>query len=262
MTAFLKIDRCTSCRQETPWEWVPPVLLRGEPLAGTGVWRSALIDGLCPRCADARERARQRERHVQTLREQFIRMVGGVKPYRDFTFEKYQVTRENRLAFQRARAFDPSRDNLYLWGPCGVGKTHLAVAILRQWFGRGASGALVTPFKLIRKLRMKPPDEEQLAIDGFIGVGVLVIDDLGVGSDTVYARQILQEILDGRSFSDRAGLVVTSPYSLLGLARRLNDRTISSRLGGLCRVVEIQGPDHRSIPKATGGQAPRTKQCS
>jgi DNA replication protein DnaC len=245
MTAFLKIDRCRSCRQETPWEWVPPVLLGGRPLAGTGVWRSALVDDICASCAAKIENARQREQCSLTRRERFIRLLGGVKPYRDFRFERYDVTPGNRAAFEQANRFEPSKDNLYLWGPCGVGKTHLAVAVLRRCFARGGSIALVTPFQLIRKLRMKAPEEEQHAIDGFIRVNALVLDDLGVGSDTAYARQSMQEILDGRNFKDRAGLVITSQYSLGGLAQRLNDDTIPSRLAGMCQVIEIRGVDRR-----------------
>ncbi len=245
MTAFLKIDRCRVCQRDWPWDWVPPLMLRGTPLAGTGVWRSALVDGCCTGCADTIDRERQRASHAKHLRAEFISSVGGVKPYRAFTFERYQVTPANGIAFRHATQFNPSRDNLYLWGPCGVGKTHLAVAVLRQWFARGASIAVMTPFKLVRSLRMKTPEEEQRAIDRFIDIRVLALDDLGVGSDTAFARQVLQEILDGRDFRDRGGLVVTSQYSLSGLSLRFHDRSIPSRLAGMCQVVEIGGTDRR-----------------
>lgn len=246
MTAFLKIDRCRSCQQEIPWEFVPSVPLGGRVLAGTGVWRSTLVDGLCVSCSENLEAARQREQKSRAKREQFIRLLGGAKPCRDFTFERYEVTPGNRMAYEQAVRFDPSQNNLYLWGPCGVGKTHLSVAILHRCFERGRSIALVTLFQLIRRLRMKTPEEEQRAIDGFTRVDALVIDDLGVGSDTAYARQILQEILDGRDFKDRRGLIVTSQYSLSALACRQNDRAITSRLTGMCRVIDIRGSDRRS----------------
>jgi DNA replication protein DnaC len=96
---------------------------------------------------------------------------------------------------------------------------------------------------------MKDPEQEQTAVDEFVRVEVLVFDDLGSGSDTTYSRQILQEILDGRDFKDRGGLVITSKYSLSGLAQKLNDDTIPSRLAGMCRVVELKGPDHRLVPR-------------
>ena len=57
----------------------------------------------------------------------------------------------------------------------------------------------------------------------------------------------------GRDFSDRAGLVVTSAYSLGALAEKLGEDTIPSRLAGMCQVLEIQGFDHRLSSHYSGG---------
>jgi DNA replication protein DnaC len=244
MTAFLRIDRCSACHQDTPWEFVPPILVTGKPLAGTGVWRSALVDEMCPGCLERSAVARQKNRRGSLLRNRFIAQI-GIKPYREFTFEKYRVTAGNREAFQLAERFDPSTDNLYLWGSCGVGKTHLAVAILRRWFARGASFALVTPSRLLRKLRMRSPEEEQQTLDAFIRVDVLVLDDFGNGGETLFARQTLQEILDGRDHADRRGLVVTASSSPLDLGRNTTHRALYSRLSALCRIVKLSGADGR-----------------
>src|SRR5712691_11701781 len=175
MTAFLKIDRCRSCRQETPWEWLPPVSLGGRPLAGTGVWRSALVDGRCPACWEAAEADRERIRRSERQRERLIELLGGIKPYREFTFERFQVTVGNRDAFERAKRFDPSKDNLYLSGSGRLGKTHLAIAIARTCFERGGVIKVATPSQLVRKLRMKPPEEEQQGIDSFVRADVFLL---------------------------------------------------------------------------------------
>lgn len=245
MTAFLKIDRCASCGREIPWDWVAPAKVGDKLLAGTGVWRSALSDGLCADCVDAAEQRLRKDRQATARRKQFIRMV-GVKPYRRFTFGQYRLTADNRAAFDYAQQFDASTQNLYLWGSCGVGKTHLAVAILRSALARGTSISLVTPFQLVRKLRMKTPEDEQQTVDAFARVGVLVIDDLGTGTASSFGRQALQEILDARDFHDRAGLVITSQWSPERLANRWNDRAIPSRLNGMCRVLQIKGADGRA----------------
>src|SRR2546425_1819460 len=97
MTAFLKIDHCKFCHQERSWEWVPPIPLGGKPLAGTGVWRSQLSDGLCPKCVAAMEANRRKEQQAEALRERLIQLLGGEKPYREFTLERYQVTPGNQL---------------------------------------------------------------------------------------------------------------------------------------------------------------------
>jgi DNA replication protein DnaC len=245
MTAFLKIDRCIGCARELPWEWVPPVTIAGKPFAGTGMWRSALVGGRCTACMEADRRQRLQEQRRLSLRDAFISAVGGIKPYREFTFERFQVTDGNRLAVDQAKRFDVGSENLYLWGPCGVGKTHLAVAILREHSAKGATIEFTTPARLVRRMRMKSPEEEQQALDYYVGVNLLVLDDLGMGGETAFARQVLLEILDRRNYRDRGGLIVTSPYPLNLLATRLNDTALSSRLSGMCRVIGIRGNDGR-----------------
>jgi DNA replication protein DnaC len=253
MTAFLKIDACKTCRRSLPWEWVPAVLLNGKALAGTGVWRSQLVDGRCPACVSALETNRQKEQRERVLRSELIRLLGGEKPYREFTFERYKVAPGNQLAYECSKHFNPATDHLYLWGPCGVGKTHLAYAIARKCSEETLSVEIVPAYQLSRKVRMRDPDQEQAAIDQFVCSDALVLDDLGTGPDTPYSRQLLQEILDGRDFHDRAGLVITSKYSLSALAQKLDDDSIPSRLAGMCQVVETRGPDARlTIRKGVG----------
>lgn len=252
MTAFLKIDTCNTCRKSLPWEFVPAVLLNGKPMAGTGVWRSQLTDGRCPACQAALDAQHDSEQRAIQLRRELLQLLGGEKPFREFTFERYEVAPGNRLAFEHCKHFDPASESIYLWGPCGVGKTHLAYATARRPFEESLSVAIVRAYQLSRKIRMQAPDQEQQAIDQLVNADVLVLDDLGIGHNTAYSRQLFQEVLDGRDFADRTGLVVTSQYSLGDLADRLMDDTIPSRLAGMCQVFEIRGEDHRLRPCGRG----------
>lgn len=151
----------------------------------------------------------------------------------------------NQVAYERSKNFNPAAENLYLWGPCGVGKTHLVWATARRCFEETLSVAILAAYQLSRKIRMKDPQDEQAAIDEFARAEVLVLDEMGSGPYTAFSRQVLQEILDGRDFNDRAGLLVTSKYSLSTLAENLNDDTLPSRLAGMCQVVEVKGSDRR-----------------
>src|SRR5258707_14043184 len=100
MTAFLKIDDCKTCHRALPWEWVPAVFTGGKPLAGTAVWRSQLSDGICPACVAALAIERQKERRALAVRGDLVQLLGGEKPYREFTLARYEVTPGNRLAYE------------------------------------------------------------------------------------------------------------------------------------------------------------------
>jgi DNA replication protein DnaC len=214
-------------------------------MAGTGVWRSQLIDARCPACQDAYEKQRTKELQALARRNELVELLGGAKPYREFTFERYHVAPGNQLAYQKCKEFNPATNNLYLWGSCGVGKTHLAYAAARRCFEETLTMTIQPAGCLSRKVRMKDPVEEQAALDVFAVADVLVLDDLGFGTTTAYWCELVKEILDRRGFADRAGLIVTSAYSLGELAAKLQGDSISSRLAGLCSIIHIQGPDAR-----------------
>jgi DNA replication protein DnaC len=245
MSAFLKIDQCRTCRRAIPWEWAPVVMAAGRALPGTGVWRSQLAEGLCPSCAAEFAAQLQKEQQALQRRAELVELLGGEKPCREFTFERFIVEPGNKRAYERCKAFNPAAENLYLWGACGVGKTHLAWAAARRCFEETLSVEILPAYKISRRVRMKEPHQEQAAIDDLNRADVLVIDDLGEGQNTSYSQQLLQEILDGRDYQDRAGLVVTSAYSLDELARKLGRDSIPSRLAGMCQVVSIGGHDRR-----------------
>jgi hypothetical protein len=53
-----------------------------------------------------------REARSNLLRRRFVAAIGEV-PYRDFTFDKYRVHAGNTLAFEHARALDPTRMSVF-----------------------------------------------------------------------------------------------------------------------------------------------------
>jgi DNA replication protein DnaC len=204
---------------------------------------------------------RQEERRTVAGRHELVQLLGGEKPYREFTFERYQVTSSNRLAYERSKEFNPAAENLYLWGSCGVGKTHLAYAIARRAVEESLIVSVQRAPQLTRQVRMREPTQEQAAIDNFIAAELLVLDDLGTGLDTAFSRLILQEILDLRDFNERAGLVITSKYSLDDLAAKLGDDSIPSRIAGMCHCIRICGVDNRLKPRSDdlGAETPRPR---
>ena len=247
MSAFLKLDRCADCGSEVSWEWVPPIELQGKSLAGTGVWRSTLVAGLCSTCHGKVEKEHNRK-FVEALRLERVTRALGVMPATQFTFERFRVSVGNRSAFERAQTFIQNSQNMYLWGPTGSGKSHLAVAIARSACWHGSAVARITPSQLIRGIRMRTPEEEQHVLDTLIRADVLILDGLS-GDESVFARSAIQEVIDGREYANRTGLIVTSRVPLRELARRMADNAIPMRLERLCAVCEIRpagrGPEQK-----------------
>jgi DNA replication protein DnaC len=240
-------ENCQQCLEDVSQRWIAPITIGGRQLAGTGVWLSQREDGLCATCARNRALQSAEKRRRLTIHLRLVQ-IGGERPYREFRFDRYQTTQENLEAFNCARAFCPERDNLYFWGACGVGKSHLAFSIARAACEAGLTVEFLKPSQLLRQVRMREPEEEQRCLDRIARADVFVLDDLGIGNESLYARQIFQEILDARTSAYRAGLVVTSKYSLSSLAFKLNDDTLVSRLAGMARSVQIKGADWRVGP--------------
>lgn len=198
--------------------------------------------GSCPTC-----KRQDSEREVRQQREKakLVQACGGERAYRLFTREAFRATEGNRAALDAVLSFNCDTDNLLFWGSCGTGKSHLAAIIGREHATYEGRVIFTEPSPLLRSLRCLTPIEEQAAIDRFVKAPVLIMDDLGIEKDTEFAISTISEIVSHRLKADRNGLVVTSNLSLDALAAKLNDDRLTSRLAGMCQVIEIKGADQR-----------------
>lgn len=194
------------------------------------------------------EREQNEINRRRVRRESLIAALGTVKAADDMTAMTYRVTDANRAAYAAAVGFDPSKDNLYLSGPTGTGKTHLAVIALRRFSNPGI--LVKTPY-IMRAIRgCDSAREEQDLIDYYAGLHALAIDDLGVAKDTPFALSILYEIVDARYMDNRGGLIITSNFGLDMLAEKMGDDRIPSRLNAMCKRFSFAGKeDYRAVRK-------------
>jgi DNA replication protein DnaC len=201
----------------------------------------------CPECLD-----RQREAYLARLREkdilaseQKLREMMGERGFEDYRFDKYHSTEGNKTAFDACFRFNPETDNLYLWGPAGTGKSHLAGAVVKGFEMLGKMSKFIKHPKLNRSFQGLKSDEYDSELERHIGYNVLAIDDLGVAKQTEHAHMALYDLIDGRYMAKRNGLIVTSNLSLGDMAERMGDDRLASRLAGMCRVIKIGGSDWR-----------------
>lgn len=231
-----------ACGAKLEGEWCPEAQFNGRVvMAAQWVWPDK-----CNTCKGKRDivpfdPVSEKRSLVKKLTEIFNASV----PAEEYTFERFNTTFDNNRAFMAAKEFNPSTQNIFLWGTCGVGKTHLACAIVREAVKKDLTAIFMKPSRLMRYMRVKEADLQEARIKELARVDVLVIDELGLGKETEFARQILQEILDMRELNRKCGLVITGNYSLEEYATKLGEDPIPSRLAGMCNVVLIGGDDMR-----------------
>jgi len=148
-------------------------------------------------------------------------------------------------------------------GDNGVGKTHLAVAVLRELVtGKGARGQFWDFHELIREIKSSYDPEtkttELMVLEPVVEADVLLLDDLGAWKMTDWMNDTLFYILNSRYMAKRPTLITTNYQDVTReealaadslrrrefLVERIGQR-LRSRLMEMCLVVRLSGSDHR-----------------
>ncbi len=159
------------------------------------------------------------------------------------------------------------KPGLLFQGPSGVGKTHLAVAVLRELVGRGFECMFFDYQNLLDKIRAgynpAAGASERAAYQAALDTEVLLLDDLGSHRVTEWVEDTVTAIINHR-YNNKKALIVTTnlPDEALGdrkreaptstsnyrvrdmLAERIGSRA-HSRLFEMCKVVRIEAHDYR-----------------
>ena len=156
---------------------------------------------------------------------------------------------------------------LLIQGPTGVGKTHLATAVLKQLLSRGFECAFFDYQTLLEQIRqsynptagMTDKQVYRSALD----TEIVLIDDLGSHRVTDWVEDTVTVIINHRYNNQKALIVTTNlPDPVLGdssvdkdaVTGKFNVRdTLSDRIGSrarsrlyeMCKVIQVPGPDYR-----------------
>jgi DNA replication protein DnaC len=172
-------------------------------------------------------------------------------------------TDSQREALRRAGTFVDQfpviEKGLLFHGPYGVGKTHLAVAILKAVVRKcGAKGYFFETPELLRQVRNtynNTVDETEMGVLGpVLKAELLVLDDLGTEKTSEWVQETLGLVVNTRynarrptifTSNLRDPLDTTDPNSFMF---QIGART-RSRLREMCDWVEIQGADIRDADR-------------
>ena len=102
----------------------------------------------------------------------------------------------------RTRLSGRRETGLLLMGPCGVGKTHLAVAALRQLMLRGHGARFYDYRELLKDIQAsydpEHPTSEMSVLEPVLHTEVLLLDDIGASKPSMWALETVGHILNKR----------------------------------------------------------------
>ncbi|HUP49189.1 MAG TPA: ATP-binding protein [Thermoanaerobaculia bacterium] len=174
--------------------------------------------------------------------------------------DKATVLKNARARVQEFIDLWPATDEgrgLLLMGTCGVGKTHLAVAVLVEIIHADKPGRLLfSNFQdLIQEIQAsfdsdEVPSKSEL-VRPLLEADLLVLDELGSQKPTTFVQDILYYVINSRYNAERTTIFTTNYFDYGTdsekdtLEARIGKR-LRSRLAEMTRRVEITGvPDYR-----------------
>jgi DNA replication protein DnaC len=143
---------------------------------------------------------------------------------------------------------------LLFLGPCGVGKTHLAVATIKALINRGISCLFYDFRDLLKEIQDSYNPISQMTelkvLEPVYDADVLVLDELGASKPTDWVRDTMTQIINTR-YNDKKLTIFTSNY--LDEPQDPNEESLEDRVGvrlrsrlhEMCKVVLIKGDDYR-----------------
>lgn len=221
-------------------------------------------------------RVPERYRHCDFDNFETDNDIDNVAPEQLAAFNR-SLTQAKLMVQRFAEEFTPIREHaepgLLLMGSCGVGKTHLAVAALKQIVLRGHSGLFYDYREVLKEIQDSynavSHSTEMGVLEPVLKAEILVLDDVGSSKPSLWALETVGHVLNTRYNEKRVTLLTTNFIDsdatgansagppavsrLAGLrAAAIDDsltervgKRIRSRLYEMCRTIEIFGPDYR-----------------
>jgi len=229
--------------------------------------------GLEERAGIAMGRARIPKRYEHCDFESYATDLADGKTW---TAQHEQALKRAKLLTQAlVRDYPATEKGLLLMGPSGVGKTHLAVAALKELIRRGHAGLFCDYRELLKEIQASynPASEstETGVLEPIRAVELLVLDDLGASKPSAWVLDIIGLVLNAR-YNERRMTILTTNYFDESAAPDAGARlpsgprvtvkedTLADRIGArmrsrlfeMCRTVELHSIDFRREARQAG----------
>lgn len=202
--------------------------------------------------------------------------------YRECSFDSFKsepgTLQDNALLYARTLVIDyPAVDRgLLFMGPAGVGKTHLAVSIIKGLTEKGFACVFTESGSLLKEIQDSynpiSKSSEFRVLAPIYQADVLVLDELGATVPTDWVRDTMYQIINKRYNDNRLTIFTTNyqdeprlnsedaptqprtfsrkvnsgrAHDMTTLEERIGSR-LRSRLYEMCTKVVIEGEDYRT----------------
>ena len=198
------------------------------------------------------------------LRREKLQGAGIPERYRDCTIDGFytkgvELTSAKRTAREFVDRFPFVDAGLLLIGPSGLGKTHLACAILSELINtKGVRGLYVDSSSLLNRIAASfRPDSEgsrDAVLAPYAAAELVVLDEIGATPPHPWVQDALYDVLNARYNGKKITIVTTNCADeteapsgpKVSLEDRIGTRN-RSRLYEMCLSVPLRGDDYRRI---------------
>lgn len=211
------------------------------------------------------EKQKKRKQFEQMIRQFYIQNYIS-KQIQDYQFDNFIITETNKKEVEIAKDFTKKcinknqKNGLIITGKSGVGKTHLATAILNQLTEKDMlvlMGRLILLLDVIRDTFKDFSSKEKDIIELYSKVDVLIIDDLGTERISSWALEKLYTIIENRNENKLPIIVITrfNKESLLDRFYQSEDEELSEaiiqKLYQFCYGIELKKYDQNEKEKVS-----------
>jgi len=164
---------------------------------------------------------------------------------------------------EKAKKLVLDNKSVFITGSWGLGKTHLGIALLMEWFANTLQNEeqIDGNYKIVCSrgfplflpatelfLRLKnsfdtKTETEKDILDSLDRKDLLMLDDLGTDKVSEWSKQIIYTLID-RRYRNVKPIIITSNLSLKEIAD-VYDGRVASRLIEMGGVIDLKGRDKR-----------------
>lgn len=215
---------------------------------------------------DLKEEIQKKRKHFEQIIRQFYIQNYSSKRIQDYQFKNFIITEINKKEIEIAKDFTEKcinknqKNGLIITGKSGVGKTHLATAILNKLTEKDMlvlMGRLISLLDVIKGTFKDFSSKEKDIIELYSKVDMLIIDDLGTERISSWALEKLYTIIENRN-ENKLPIIVTTRFnkeSLLDRFYQSEDEELAEdvieKLYQFCYGIELKKYDEYEKEKVS-----------